>query len=186
MTESSCKTFRFISSIQNKTKKQLKEKLQSHGVWLFTPSVLDMGQTSQTCQEWHQAFTAVQQTTLMKLCLQTCHFSLASMKPWNKNESWPTRNICVVQLVLQSMRSPCTKCALEEADVHCGPRLQEMYRPGPYGGRWRDSACFHRPTKSPFINTGEEWGVACPLPHKWTTQQNPLKGKSCVTLEVNV
>lgn len=32
------------------------------------------------------------------------------------------RNICVVQLVLQSTRSPQLKCTLEEADVHCGPQ----------------------------------------------------------------
>ena len=40
------------------------------------------------------------------------------------------RNICVVQLALWSTRSSLLKCTLEEADVHCGPRLQEMYRPG--------------------------------------------------------
>lgn len=93
------------------------------------------------------------------------------------------RNICAVQLVLRSMRSPLLKCTLEEADVHCGPRLQEMYRPGHMevdGGILLVST---GPQRAHSSTRGEEWGVACPLPHKWTTQQNSPKGKSCVTLE---
>lgn len=51
MTRTSCKTFHIISNIKSKKKKkQLKEKLQSHGVWLFIPSVSHKGQTSPTCR----------------------------------------------------------------------------------------------------------------------------------------
>lgn len=46
---------------------------------------------------------------LLETILQACPFSLAKMKLQNKNESlWVDRNICVVQLVLQSRGSPCS------------------------------------------------------------------------------
>lgn len=45
----------FTSSAELKTPKQLKEKLQSQWICLFTHIVSDMGQTSPTCR--HQAFS---------------------------------------------------------------------------------------------------------------------------------
>lgn len=47
------------------------------------------------------------------------------MKPQYKNESSETS-----ALSSWCEEKPLLKCTLEEADVHCGPGLQEMYRPG--------------------------------------------------------
>lgn len=73
---------------------------------------------------------------------------------------------------------PLLKCSLEEADVHCGPRLREMYRPGHMEVDGRIRLVSTGPQRAHSSTRGEEWGVACPLPHKWTTQQNAPKGKS--------
>lgn len=72
---------------------------------------------------------------------------------------------------------------MEEADVHCGPRLQEIYRPGHMEVDGGIQPVSTGPQRAHSSTRDEEWGVACPLPHKWTTHQNSPKGKSCVTLE---
>lgn len=83
------------------------------------------------------------------------------MKPQNKNEnSIVGRNICVVPSLLQSLKL--LKCTMGEADVHYGPRLQEMYRPGHMevdGGIQLVSTGPQRPYSS---TQDEDWGVACP------------------------
>lgn len=81
---------------------------------------------------------------------------------------------------------PLLKCTREEADVHCSPGLQEMYRPGHMEVDGGIQLVSTGPQRAHSSTRGEEWGVACPLPHKWTTQQNSQKGKSCVTQEVNI
>lgn len=86
------------------------------------------------------------------------------------------RNICVVWSLLQSVTL--LKCTMEEADVHCGPRLQEMYRPGHMEVDGGIQLVSTGPQRAYSSTQDEDWGVACPLPHKWTTQQNPPKGKS--------
>lgn len=70
------------------------------------------------------------------------------------------------------------KCTMEEADVRCGPRLQEMYRPGHMEVDGGIQLVSTGPQRAYSSTQDEDWGVACPLPHKWTTQQNPPKGKS--------
>lgn len=126
-----------------------------------------MGQTSTTCKVRSQAFTATQHTrriyeTLRRPILQPCQFSLASAKQQNKNESWTTgRNICAVQLVPLSTRSPCSS-APWKGRCSLWPQATGDVWARPYGGRWRDSACFHRPTKSPFINQGPGLGRSLP------------------------
>lgn len=72
---------------------------------------------------------------------------------------------------------------MEEADVPCGPRLPEMYRPGHMEVDGGIQLVSTGPQRDHSSTWDAEWGVACPLPHKWTTHQNSPKGKSCVTLE---
>lgn len=72
------------------------------------------------------------------------------------------------------------KCTLEEADVKCGLRLPEIYRPGHMEVDGGIQLVSTGPQRAHSSKQGREWGVACPLPHKWTTQQNSPKGKSCV------
>lgn len=106
------KRIRTIMTDSSYKAKAVEEKLQSHGVWLFTSSISDMGQTSPTCQVWHHAFTAKQQTD--QTCIAGDFLTSTASVAWlqmklqneNENESWTTdRNICVVQLVFRSMRS---------------------------------------------------------------------------------
>ena len=72
------------------------------------------------------------------------------------------------------------KCTRGKADVHCGPRLQKMYRPGHMEVDVGIQLVSTGPQRAHSSTQGEEWGVACPLSHKWTTQQKTPKGKSCV------
>lgn len=71
---------------------------------------------------------------------------------------------------------PLLKYTREEADVHSGPRLQEMYRPGHMEVDGGIQLVSTGPQRAHSSTQGEEWGVACPLPHKWTTQQNSQRG----------
>lgn len=139
-------------------KKQLKEKLQSRGVWLFIPSVSHKGQTSPTCRVVTPKLSKQLYNKLTKHHggLSYKQFSLAYKKQQCKNESWTAdRNICAIQLVLRSL-----KCSLEEADVRCGLRLQEIYRPGHMEVDWRIQLVSTGPQRAHSSKWGKEWGVA--------------------------
>ncbi|KAK5609736.1 hypothetical protein CRENBAI_022974 [Crenichthys baileyi] len=86
---------------------------------------------------------------------------------------------CGVQSMPQSLEG-----VLEEADVRCGLGLQQIYSPCHMEVDGGIRLVSTGPQRAHSSTRGKEWGVACPLPHKWTTQQNTLKGKSCVTLEL--
>lgn len=58
-----------------------------------------------------------------------------------------------------------------------------MYRPGHMEVDGGIQLVSTGPQRIHSSTQGKQRGVACPLPHKWTTQQNSPKGKSCVTLE---
>lgn len=151
-------------------------------------TISDMGQTNPTRQVWNQAFPAKHQICCgsggevalvllycrdiefdMKLCLEE------ATKKKLKTEAWAETSVLFWSL-LQSVKL--LKCTMEEADVHCGPRLQEMYRPGHMEVDGGIQLVSTGPQRAYSSTQDEDWGVAWPLPHKWTTQQNPPKGKS--------
>lgn len=151
-------------------------------------TISDMGQTKPTCQVRNQAFPAKHQirygsageialVLLYAWRYQIWYEVVLRRSHKTKTENWSVgRNICVVWSLIQSVKL--LKCTMEEADVRCGPRLQEMYRPGHMEVDGGIQLVSTGPQRAYSSTQDEDWGVACPLPHKWTTQQNPPKGKS--------
>lgn len=72
---------------------------------------------------------------------------------------------------------PLLKCTLEEADVRCGPRLPEIYRPRHMEVDGGIQLVSTGPQRAHSSKQRKEWGVARPRSHKWTTQPNSPKGK---------
>lgn len=122
--------------------------------------------------------------SMVETILQACHFSLASIRQKIKMKSARgrrrTETSALSSWCFRAWGAPQLKCALEEADVHCGPGLLEMWRPGHMEVDGGIQLVSTGPQRAHSSTRGEKRGVACPLPHKWTTQQSHPKGKSCV------
>lgn len=98
------------------------------------------------------------------------------MKQQNENESRGWTDKSFFGLVSATGHEELLlKCTQEEADVQ-GPGLQGMYRPGHMEVDGGIQLVSTGPQRAHSSTQGEEWGVACPLPNKWTTQQKSPKG----------